>query len=284
LVVAGFFATNMIAHNDWKPAYAHRSDGPAIASVRGDFTALLVSAILPDELKQALVDNANALNSTIIPDSIIKRGHWPGADKVNRWLIDNPDHSCRVIVANDPRDISTSEIFTLHRWNNWYEYPNSYWSAENRGKETVDRGEVSQSTYATHFLVGHHGVFSLSPIWIWSIPGVLILCFATEYRLRMLAIGIVLISVAVIWFYIDRPPHDRGYGGLTSGPRWLFWLIPLWLLAMIPFLDRIHNWGAMKILVTISLFVSAGSAAYAWHNPWVHPWIYEISLRMATGP
>src|SRR5205823_10468891 len=52
---------------------------------------------------------------------------------------------------------------------NWYDYPGSYWLPENlRG---VDRGEVSPVRYAFNCLIGHHGLFSLTPIWVLSAVG-----------------------------------------------------------------------------------------------------------------
>lgn len=282
LIVGSFFYTNWMAHNDLTPPYGHRDDGPVIAQV--DFesvelanqaAASLDGAVLPLQIKSAIVENADQLNSKIVDDSLIRRGNWPVPVSTNRWLLDNQDHSSRVVIVNQ----SDSETFNLHAWNNWYEYPGSYWRAENQAKASVDQGEKSQATYAAHFLIGHHGVFSLSPIWLWAIPGVLMLCFSTHYKIRFIGVGIISISVVVILFYVTRDELDRSYGGLTCGPRWLFWLIPMWLIALIPLLDRISKWGTMKVVAVITLFISAGSASYAWGNPWVHPWIYEIMQK-----
>ena len=38
---------------------------------------------------------------------------------------------------------------------------------------------------------------------------------------------VVAVSVVVFGFYVWK---SNNYGGFTSGPRWLFWLVPLWLL------------------------------------------------------
>jgi hypothetical protein len=67
-------------------------------------------------------------------------------------------------------------------WNpaNWYDFaitlPNgkrleSYW----RSPKGVDRGERSATAYAWHVLVGHHGIFSLTPAWLLMIPGLALL-------------------------------------------------------------------------------------------------------------
>ena len=53
---------------------------------------------------------------------------------------------------------------------NWYDYTytfdgrsgNSYWL----DPQGIDRGEPSKARYALHVLVGHHGIFSLTPVWL----------------------------------------------------------------------------------------------------------------------
>ncbi|MEZ6071330.1 MAG: hypothetical protein R3C10_13925 [Pirellulales bacterium] len=66
----------------------------------------------------------------------------------------------------------------MHRGegDNWYDYEyevngrvrQSYW----KDRQGVDRGEPSRAKYALHVLVGHHGIFSLTPVWLLAIPGV----------------------------------------------------------------------------------------------------------------
>jgi hypothetical protein len=57
----------------------------------------------------------------------------------------------------------------MHRGgsDNWYDYPGSYWKA----KQGIDAGEKSAGVYALHVLVGHHGIFSLTPIWLLFLLG-----------------------------------------------------------------------------------------------------------------
>jgi len=72
---------------------------------------------------------------------------------------------------------------------NWYTYQyerngktyTSYWE----NPVGIDRGEESAERYAMHVLVGHHGIFSLTPVWLLSAFGVIIwLCQATAARTR----------------------------------------------------------------------------------------------------
>ena len=74
---------------------------------------------------------------------------------------------------------------------NWYAFRymkdgkvrESYWS-NREARSPIDQGEPSVVRYALHVLVGHHGIFSLSPIWLLSIAGLGMLCLADERSLR----------------------------------------------------------------------------------------------------
>ena len=63
---------------------------------------------------------------------------------------------------------------------------------------------------------------------------------------------------------------------MTSGPRWLFWLIPFYLVGLVPTVDGLgrHRWGYWLCLAALG--ASVLSAGYAMDNPWVHPWLYEV--------
>jgi hypothetical protein len=164
--------------------------------------------------------------------------------------------------------------------NNWYQYKytvegvevESYWA----DRQGIDRGEESKLKYAWHSLVGHHGVFSLTPVWILSMIGLVLWWRSREPHSNQIAIGIAVLTVVCLIFYLAmRPLEDRNYGGMTSGFRWMFWFAPLWLWAMLPAADRCNEnrWGKGVCLVLLA--VSALSASYPTWNPWTHPWIYQ---------
>lgn len=50
LVALGFFGTNFLAHGQYRPAYAHRGDGDAVATLAGDFDVALDKGQLPTKL------------------------------------------------------------------------------------------------------------------------------------------------------------------------------------------------------------------------------------------
>ena len=86
----------------------------------------------------------------------------------------------------------------------------------------------------------------------------------------------LLLSVVVIAFYLRRPTVDCNYGGVTSGLRWVFWLIPFWLITMLPVVDWLAKFNTGKFACYLLLAISILSAAYSAENPWVNPWLYEI--------
>jgi Zn-dependent protease with chaperone function len=93
-------------------------------------------------------------------------------------------------------------------------------------------------------------------------------------RLNNLAI---FATAVVIAFYVW---NSNNYGGWTSGPRWFFWLTPLFLLAMLPVADWLARCRAGRGLAYLFLAVSVFSAAYPVWNPWRHPWIYQLCEYM----
>jgi hypothetical protein len=163
---------------------------------------------------------------------------------------------------------------------NWYHYTytvngqtrESYWI----NPQGIDRGEPSKALYALHALVGHHGVFSLTPIWLLSMAGMLMWLGAPDWSRRELAIITILITIICLVFFIGlRPQEDRNYGGMTSGFRWMFWCAPLWLVVMLPAADRLARSTAGMTLAIVLLSFSVLSASYPTWNPWTQPWIYN---------
>lgn len=163
---------------------------------------------------------------------------------------------------------------------NWYQYTytvegveiESYWA----NRQGIDRGEQSKWVYAWHCLLGHHGVFSLTPIWLLSMVGLAMWLRSSETSERQLATGIALISIVCLVFYLGmRPLEDRNYGGMTSGFRWMFWFAPLWLWGMLPATDSLASSRSGRVLCLVLLAMSVFSVSYPTWNPWTQPWIYE---------
>ncbi len=270
VVFGGFFYSNFLAHGEWGLAYGHRKDGAEIASVNGDFGGELNDGRFPVELREAAELDFGA--------PVVELGQWPSTSPdVERWVVrDRAGPNQIAIVCERGEAAGEPKEYQVLEWNNWYDYPGSYWLASNDRKSLVDRGESSKTVYLFHILFGHHGVFSLSPIWILALPGLFVLVVSNRLKLRWLGASGLVLSLVVIGFYLNRPELDRNYGGVTSGLRWLFWLVPFWLVGMLPIVDWLGKTRSGRIACFIVLALSILSAGYSVANPWVHPWLYEV--------
>ena len=194
--------------------------------------------------------------------------------------------------------------------------------------------------YLLHMTLGHHGFFSLTPIFLFSCWGAVRLLGAPSRPLSALSwltlllftglasyylydpsiwrtqgplafyrwalygvLGLAAIAaasvlarrsgeplVALAWltaaltvmilaFYTGNP-LARNYGGSTQGLRWVFWLIPFWLLL----LSKGVEWGQeqhiVRVVALLALGISAVSVGYAMRNPWSHPWILDALVHL----
>src|SRR6185312_8855113 len=157
-----------------------------------------------------------------------------------------------------------------HAGDDWYDYQyrrgekriiDSYWSKLDT-RSPIDQGEPNPADYAFHVLIGHHGIFSLTPIWLFSVLGAGMLCFRREPDWRALGLLIASVSAVCLAFYLMRPLEDRNYGGMNSGFRWVFWFAPLWLVAMLPAADALSTRRWTRGLAYLLLGFSVLSVSY----------------------
>ncbi|VTT96375.1 Uncharacterized protein OS=Planctomyces maris DSM 8797 GN=PM8797T_23539 PE=4 SV=1 [Gemmataceae bacterium] len=177
----------------------------------------------------------------------------------------------------------------------WYNFEGSHWAK--RGTplaKGIDFNEEPTAVYAFHLLLGHHGWFSLTPVWFLGLAGLVALgirsaadvrkMFAkpagTGWTPEVFAAMTLVVSATVFAFYLTRT-QSYNYGGNTSGPRWLFWLIPLWVLAVPPAADRLASSRGGRGLCAVLLALSVFAAFYPAVNPWRNPWV--LSLLEYTG-
>ncbi|MDR2641423.1 MAG: hypothetical protein LBC74_01375 [Planctomycetaceae bacterium] len=154
----------------------------------------------------------------------------------------------------------------------------SYWY----NPQGVDKGEESRAVYFLHATIGHHGLFSLTPVWILSFAGLFLWLFKRgDSKLQFSAAIILVISVVVISFYLlVLGQNQRSYGGVSSALRWLFWLIPLWSVPLVGIVDKLASYALGRGICLILLIASIFSASYPTWNPWTHPWIYQLMLYL----
>jgi len=175
LIAALFLMTNYWAHGDWRPPYSHRSVGEKIGSVSLNLDTLKQAVANKDDLKkikelpeqsQWIASIAEQVSDKqITPDSRIIPARLDGV-----WQVIDESSGYRVALAPS----SAESQWNVHRWDDWYDYPKSYWLPGS--KKGVDLGEPNPWMYLLHFTIGHHGIFSLTPIWIWAFLGGALWC------------------------------------------------------------------------------------------------------------
>ncbi len=255
IVAAGFFVTNKIAHDSFRPPYMHRHDGPEIS--------LVESAADPPgsaEVAQLLLDRQVEFDSTA--DLVISP-----SGKTDRWVVQSADQ--RLFALGRVADGN----WRLSVWDDWYDYPNSYWRGGTR--RGVDVGEPSRNTYFAQMTIGHHGIFSLTPIWCLVPLGLVMGLFSGAPGVRRLVFAVVLATGVCMAFYVMRPEIDRNYGGVSVCFRWLLWFAPLWLLVCSPVIDWCATRSPLRVLLLALLACSVFSMATSLDSPWQHPWLYQ---------
>jgi hypothetical protein len=147
----------------------------------------------------------------------------------------------------------------------------SYWFQP----QGLDRNTESTATYFMHCVIGHHGVLSLTPVFLLSIAGWWISFRHKSTALRPIILTGAVLSVCVLFFYLTRT-QNYNYGGNSAALRWMLWLIPFWLFALIPILDRYGNGKSFRWLTMVLLFASLYSVGTSIGNPWRAPWLYDL--------
>ena len=149
----------------------------------------------------------------------------------------------------------------------------------------LDIGEPSRLTYLFHTTFGHHGYFSLTPVWLLGLFGLLLMTAnnrrqTADEKWLWYSASVLLISTVVLIFYVVvQSQGNRNYGGMTCGLRWLFWFVPLWTIPVVVAADRFASSTFGKMVCFGLLVVSIFSATYPIWNPWTHPWLYNVLMR-----
>ena len=154
-----------------------------------------------------------------------------------------------------------------------YEYRGipSYWSHP----QGIDQARDSVPEYILHCLIGHHGIFSLTPLFLLSLPGLYLGLRRRKDPLWLFyAMGIVLTG-AILLFYWKRT-ENYNYGGVSVALRWVLWLIPFWMLAVAEYLQRLNRLPRATLWLILLGVPSLFSAWGPWQTPWQQPWLFNL--------
>jgi hypothetical protein len=189
-------------------------------------------------------------------------------------------------------DFSRTSPWTLH-------YPGSAWDIPG----LVGPSEPNVLRYVMHYMVGHHGLLSLTPCLVGSLalmlalPNLRVMLFALAVGIGAVALGaprgacaigvVVAATVALVWRFRSRDAptgedavgrliayafttvaavvflKSTNYGGMTCGPRHLLALTPLLVLGVAIDMSE-QPTRATKALSLFALFVSMSFALGPW--------------------
>jgi hypothetical protein len=172
-----------------------------------------------------------------------------------------------------------------------YLYEGSLWKTPLELDAFNDHPE-RYATYFFHLTFGHHGIFSLTPLFLFSALGALRVLSGPRWLLpasrRTDAMQVVAwlatVLTGVLLAFYTWNPKARNYGGSTQGLRWLFWLIPLWLLLLPRGVAGGEQRGWVRVCAICALGVSVASVGYAMRNPWSNPWILDALEHLQLYP
>ncbi len=180
----------------------------------------------------------------------------------------------------------------------WYEHAGSYWKQIKATADPTGRGldfaNEPKDVYAFHLSFGHHGWFSLTPVWLLGVVGLAIQAarcgpdFGRAWASRrqttgpvwtvpLLGVLAIVVSAVVFGFYVWR---SSNYGGSTCCARWLLWLTPLWVIGLLPAADWAGRSAPGRVLAALLLGVSTVSAFYPASNPWRNPWLMQLGEQL----
>ncbi|MEW5974762.1 MAG: hypothetical protein AB1898_03035 [Acidobacteriota bacterium] len=177
--------------------------------------------------------------------------------------------------------LSTGGLIPYYLYFNtpYYQYEGSYWTNP-RG---IDAAQEVKWLYLFHLTFGHHGIFSLTPIFLIAFYGL----FQKGRISEINRIGL-LVSVVIIGFYTFK---TNNYGGVCQGARWLFWLIPFWLISMASVVEQYMQSRRFQVFAGLALFLSLMTTGFALSGsaepnkgrpgPWSASWLH-LQMREAN--
>jgi hypothetical protein len=197
----------------------------------------------------------------------------------------------------------TDSLMPAYEKKDWYVFEGSYWKKDVSGRlvgsskdpvtgeliigdpKGIDNQFEPWYVYLFHMWLGHHGVFSLSPILLFACIGLARTFTQSNPVWIALALFTIGLTFTLAGFYTVAPAFgmgQRNYGGMCNGMRWLFWLIPMWLVFLPRGLEWKANCRGFRSIALVLLVISAASALYATRNPWTRPWLQQLLFEFGV--
>jgi hypothetical protein len=127
--------------------------------------------------------------------------------------------------------VSSGSLIPIYMRRDLYDYAGSYWNNE----AGIDALREHKLLYTFNSLLGHHGLFSMTPIFAFS-AWELFRTIQKKLPLYREALVVLAISVVLGIFYTG---YSHNYGGWCVGMRWFIPFMPFLLVFVGVWLDRL---------------------------------------------
>lgn len=141
-----------------------------------------------------------------------------------------------------------------------YDYEGSYW----RHPLHNDALNEPRLQYAFNVLLGHHGLFSMTPVLLFSVTAMIRAALEPKGDYRREASAILGALVSMIVFYVFT---TRNYGGSCAGFRWFLPAVPVALLFVSHWVATVRSRLAFGIFLCCMLIGQLQTMA-ALREPW----------------
>lgn len=169
--------------------------------------------------------------------------------------------------------VATGSLLPVYLRPELYLFRGGYWS----DPVGIDALREPRHIYFFHILLGHHGLFSMTPVFLLAVWSMLrAVRKKTGKRLEAMAVGIPVL--AVMLFLGIR---TRNYGGVCAGFRWMIHAMPLLFLFVAEWID---NHRSVPAMVLLAILFAVGLAMLA-DVPWASagPWHHSAWHRYVFG-
>jgi hypothetical protein len=172
----------------------------------------------------------------------------------------------------------TGSLLPIYARRELYEYPGSYWLNESN----IDALREAKHIYAFNLLLGHHGLFSMTPIFVFSVIG-LVRAIRTPRFDRTVALAVAGVTLVTLVYYVAS---TYNYGGWCVGARWLVPLMALLVVFFGVWLDRVELaryklWLVMAAFCVGAYNVQDGLSGPFQYSRW-HNWLEDAPNRSRT--
>jgi hypothetical protein len=158
----------------------------------------------------------------------------------------------------------TGSLLPFYGYVDLYSYPGSYWDSP----ADFDALTEPRWYYALHTLIGHHGLFAMTPLFLLAFPGVRALIKRPDRRhLGLLIAGVAATTIGV---YTVMGPYN--YGGTAAGMRWFIVLTPLLWYAALTYVDGRPDGVWLRRCFKLAVIIGMFHAITALPDP------FEVSL------